>query len=330
MQSQQPQQVDGQQQLLAQLSPQQQPQQVKIGNIQDGGAVLQTLQNVVAVDQTQQQQLLQPAQQVMTLAGGQQVAVRGQVPMVMAPQQMLQMPQQVQMVPVQVPVQQQNGQTVYQTMQMQVPVQPQPQMVTAMMPQVVQTAQGQQQVVMQQVQVQQQAVQPQFVHIVNQNGQLQQVQVLGGMPGQQVMQTAGANILPAGSIPVQIQQPAMTQTVIASSSGTTTTSVLTTTTSTASTSTSTTTGSSEAPLKPKEEPDSEPDSSDEEEEEGQEDQKMGVDKLAGTQQQKQVEAQMIPQVANAQQAQVLSVKTTNGQVIQVKLYFQTFEVVTTV
>lgn len=66
-------------------------------------------------------------------------------------------------------MQQANGQTLYQTVQMQVPVQSaaqvQQQPVTALLPQVVQTANGQQQVVMQQVQVQQpmQVQQPQFI-----------------------------------------------------------------------------------------------------------------------------------------------------------------------
>ncbi len=63
-----------------------------------------------------------------------------------------------------------------------------------------------------------------------------------------------------------------------------------------------------APLQPKTEPDSEPDSSEEEEEE--ESESDGKSKQQQQQQQQ-------PGVASVQQAQVLSVKTPNGQVIQI-------------
>ncbi len=221
-----------------------------------GGGTLHTLQNIPADQQGQQQQVL-------GLTGTQPMAIRAQMPVAMAPQvvQIPQAIQQVQTVPVQVPVSQQNGTTVYQTVQMQLPVQ-QPQMMTALMPQVVQTSAGQQ-VVMQQVQVQQAvpqfAAQPQFAQIMTPGGQLQQVQVLNGLPTAQVQQVSGGQVqvlaaggaggvIPASSlagIPVQIQQPQMVvspQGAASSSSGsaaTTTTFSTGTTATAASTSTAT-------------------------------------------------------------------------------------------
>jgi hypothetical protein len=81
-------------------------------------------------------------QQIITLPGGQQVAVRmgTQQPQVMQFQQPSCMQQT--MVSVQIPVSQ-NGQTVYQTVQMPMQMSA-PAMQTAMIPQVIQTSAGQQ------------------------------------------------------------------------------------------------------------------------------------------------------------------------------------------
>ena len=124
-------------------------------------------------------------QQIITLPGGQQMAVR---PAAVAAPQVIQIPQPQmvqQMMQVQVPVSQ-NGQTVLQTVQ--VPVQtmaaPAATPTYAQIPQIVQTSSGQQ-IVMQQVQIAQpqQAIQPapQFAQIITPTGQIQQVQVLGGL-----------------------------------------------------------------------------------------------------------------------------------------------------
>jgi hypothetical protein len=80
-------------------------------------------------------------QQIITLPGGQQVAVRmgTQQPQVM---QFQQPSMQQTMVSVQIPVSQ-NGQTVYQTVQMPMQMSA-PAMQTAMIPQVIQTSAGQQ------------------------------------------------------------------------------------------------------------------------------------------------------------------------------------------
>jgi transcription factor Sp4 len=118
------------------------------------------------------------------------------------------MPQYQQMVSVQVPVSQ-NGQTVYQTMQM--PVQNMAaQQQTQLVPQLVQTSTGQQ-IVMTQVMQQPQFAQPQFAQIMMPGGQIQQVQLMG-MQGQgQVMAGAGGGFQVIGSaggggFPIQIQQ----------------------------------------------------------------------------------------------------------------------------
>ena len=139
--------------------------------------------------QVQQQPGQQQQQQFVTLPGGQQVAVRMAAS---AQPQVMQFPAQQaiqQMVPVQIPVSQ-NGQTVYQTVQMPIAAQA---IQTAMIPQVVQTSAGQQ-IVMQQVQIAQpQIAQPQFASILMPNGQIQQVpvvqpQMLGGIGGIQIPQ----------------------------------------------------------------------------------------------------------------------------------------------
>ena len=138
-------------------------------------------------------------QQIITLPGGQQMAVR---PAAVATPQMIQIPQPQmvqQMMQVQVPVSQ-NGQTVLQTVQ--VPVQtmaaPAAAPTYAQIPQIVQTSSGQQ-IVMQQVQIAQpqQAIQaaPQFAQIITPTGQIQQVQVLGGT----------SNVAPAGQVIGSIQ-----------------------------------------------------------------------------------------------------------------------------
>ena len=83
----------------------------------------------------------------------------------------------------------QNGQTVYQTVQMPVAAPAPAAIQTAMIPQVVQTSAGQQ-IVMQQVQIAQpQIAQPQFAQILMPNGQVQQVQVV--QPQQMFSSIAG-------------------------------------------------------------------------------------------------------------------------------------------
>ncbi len=158
-------------------------------------------------------------QQIITLPGGQQIATAAAAP------QVLQIPQFQQMVQVQVPVSTANGQTVYQTMQMPMAAAAPaaPQVTTQLVPQVVQTSSGQQQIVMQQVAVQQpqpaQFQQPQFAQVLMPGGQIQQVQVLG-MPGQagQVMAAGGMQFATPASFPVQIQQQAAPAIGIAASS----------------------------------------------------------------------------------------------------------------
>ena len=104
----------------------------------------------------------------------------------------------------------QNGQTVYQTVQMPMAA-PQQQIQTAMIPQVIQTAAGQQ-IVMQQVQIAQpQMAQPQFAQILMPNGQIQQVQVV---QPQQMLNFAG---FPGMQQATQIQEKAN---VTAGSTGT--------------------------------------------------------------------------------------------------------------
>ena len=117
-------------------------------------------------------------QQLVTLPGGQQALVRTAAP---GPQ-IVQMAAPVQqMMSVQVPVSGAGGQTTLQTVQ--VPVQmaaPQPQM-AAIVPQIIQTAAGQQ-VVYTQVAAQPQVVAPQLCNILGPGGQIQQVQVLNNNP----------------------------------------------------------------------------------------------------------------------------------------------------
>ena len=105
----------------------------------------------------------------------------------------------------------QNGQTVYQTVQMPMAAPAPQQIQTAMIPQVIQTAAGQQ-IVMQQVQIAQpQIAQPQFAQILMPNGQIQQVQVV---QPQQMLNFAG---FPGMQQATQIQEKAN---VTAGSTGT--------------------------------------------------------------------------------------------------------------
>ena len=153
-------------------------------------------------------------QQIITLPGGQQMAVR---PAAVATPQMIQIPQPqmvTQMMQMQVPVSQ-NGQTVLQTVQMPVQTMAAPAAAPTytQIPQIVQTSSGQQ-IVMQQVQIQQpqQAVQaaPQFAQIITPTGQIQQVQVLQGLgnnlatAGQMVGGIQGIGGIQAISIPQQL------------------------------------------------------------------------------------------------------------------------------
>jgi len=111
-------------------------------------------------------------QQLVTLPNGQQALIRAQ------PQVMQMAPPVQQYMSVQIPVSQANGQTALQTVQ--VPVQqmaPQPQI--QMVPQIIQTSAGQQ-LVYAQVAAQPQVMQPQVCNILGPNGQIQQVQVMGG------------------------------------------------------------------------------------------------------------------------------------------------------
>merc|ERR1712130_243415 len=110
-------------------------------------------------------------QQLVTLPNGQQALIRAQ------PQVVQMAPQVQQFMSVQVPVSAAGGQTALQTVQ--VPVQqmaPQPQI--QMVPQLIQTSAGQQLVYAQVAQPQVMA--PQICNIMGPNGQLQQVQVVGG------------------------------------------------------------------------------------------------------------------------------------------------------
>lgn len=157
-----------------------------------------------------------------------------------------------QTVPVQIPVSTQNGQTVYQTVQMQIPVQQMPQAI-------VQTSMGQQLV------MQPQQFQPQMAQILTPNGQLQQVQILGGMMPGQVQVLGGGGMQVAQLQPQQQQQQnnagvvsstGMVTTQATTSSSNTTTTFATTTTPTQIVTTSTSSGTStnNGLLQPKLEP----------------------------------------------------------------------------
>ncbi len=287
------------------------------------------------------------------------MAVRASLPAAISPQ-VVQFPQAApaafqQTIPVQIPVSQ-NGQTVYQTVQMQVPVQS---MQTAVIPQIVQTSAGQQ-IVMQQV-VQPAAAapfQPQLAQVLMPNGQLQQVQVIGGMPATQI--PAGLLQQQQQTIPVQLQQqqPVTTTTVATTSTtfstGTTTTSSIVSSSSSSSTAASATQAPTEL-LQPKLEPEDPKPESDSSDDDLQQDQKAGMQSLtasATTNIQQQTATNALPtaivqtplagqvQVANAQQvltnvngqqvilqqpgvpnaqAQLLSVRTPSGQIVQVEM-----------
>jgi len=150
-----------------QPQPQQAPQQLQLAG-----------QQTVQIRQPNNQTINQinnvgAQQQLVTLPTGQQALIKMQQPQMM---QVAQQPVQ-QMIPVQIPVSV-NGQTAYQTVQMPVQQMPQPQI--QIVPQVIQTSQGQQ-IVYTQVAAQPQMVAaPQIANIVGPNGQIQQVQFVGG------------------------------------------------------------------------------------------------------------------------------------------------------
>ncbi len=133
-----------------------------------------------------------------------------------------------QTVPVQIPVSTQNGQTVYQTVQMQIPVQQMPQAI-------VQTSMGQQLV------MQPQQFQPQMAQILTPNGQLQQVQVLGGMMPGQVQILGGGGMQVAQLQPQQQQQQQQNNVGVVSSTGMVTTQATTSSSNTTTTFATTTT-----------------------------------------------------------------------------------------
>jgi len=249
----------------------------------------------------------QGAQQLVTLAGGQQIAVQMQP-------QVMQFPtaastQQTMMQTVQIPVSQ-NGQTVYQTVQMPMAAPAPQQIQTAMIPQVIQTAAGQQ-IVMQQVQIAQpQIAQPQFAQILMPNGQIQQVQVV---QPQQMLNFAG---FPGMQQATQIQEKANVtagSTVLASPVSSSTSSSLSSPGSNASP-TTTTKVEQGSLVQVKTEI-----SNDVEQQKPQPQQQVIT--ING----QQVMMQQQPMTVNAthaaqapvQQAQVVSVRTANGQIVQV-------------
>ncbi len=261
-----------------------------------------------AVQQQPQQQIRianAGQQQFVTLAGGQQVAVQMQPQVMQFPSAATAASAQ-QMVPVQIPVSQ-NGQTVYQTVQM--PMATAPAIQTAIVPQVVQTSAGQQ-IVMQQVQiVQPQIAQPQFAQILMPNGQLQQVQVV---QPQQMFTSIGAGFPQMQQIPIQA--------AVASSNtntGVQTTTVLTSPIVSSSSITSQANLSSPTTTATKIEPNAAI-------------VKTEVDTDLKVQQPQQQQQQVVtingqqvilqqqqPQQAQFQQTQVMSLRTANGQIVQI-------------
>lgn len=257
-----------------------------------------------AAPNAQQQQIRLAAggqpQQFVTLNGGQQVAVQMQP-------QVMQFPQSAQqtMVPVQIPVSQ-NGQTVYQTVQMPMA----PAIQTAIVPQMIQTSAGQQ-IVMQQVQIAQpQIAQPQFAQILMPNGQLQQVQVIQ-QPQQIFTSIAG---FPAAAAIQQHQQIPVQATAVISSSTATTASSATTVLSSPISSTSSSTSNTSPTTTTKMEPvivKTEAIAAD--------DQKSPNNMITLNGQQVVVQQPMTFNNAPAIQSasQIVSVRTANGQIVQV-------------
>lgn len=261
-------------------------------------------------------------------------------------QQVIQIPQPFQqMVSMQVPVSQ-NGQTVYQTIQ--VPVQNMA-ATTALIPQVVQTSAGQQ-IIMQQV-IQPQ-MQPQFAQIVTPNGQIQHVQVLGGLPGQMMGGLQNIGSIPGmGGIPMQVQQlgGGLVQSQANGGPALTSTTFATGTTTASSAASSNPSVATTAPLQPKLEPKVEYDQSSSDEADtsssdvrstGNEPSNgssqgsvatnppsfqfggsQGIPVMANSGQQVMMTANgqqvIVQQPSVAQQAQVLSIRTPNGQVVQI-------------
>ena len=270
-------------------------------------------------------------QQIITLPGGQQMAVR---PAAVAAPQMIQIPQPQmvqQMMQVQVPVSQ-NGQTVLQTVQMPVQTMAAPAAPTyAQIPQIVQTSSGQQ-IVMQQVQIAQpqQAIQaPQFAQIITPTGQIQQVQVLGGLgnvasAGQVIGGVQNLGGLQAVSIPQQLAtvqaagQNIQTQPISSGASS------MASTASSVSSSTNPTGSTSNALLTPKTEPQEQSSDADKTPtltspagaivQPGQPVQVMNVKN-------QQVVMQQAPGTVSVQPNQVVSVRTANGQIVQVCNFF---------
>ena len=266
-------------------------------------------------------------QQIITLPGGQQMAVR---PAAVAAPQMIQIPQPQmvqQMMQVQVPVSQ-NGQTVLQTVQMPVQTMAAPAAPTyAQIPQIVQTSSGQQ-IVMQQVQIAQpqQAIQtPQFAQIITPTGQIQQVQVLGGLgnvtpAGQVIGGVQNIGGIQGVSIPQQLGTVQSAGQPISSVASTNANAV-----SSVSSSTSSSGNSTNALLTPKSEPQEQSSDADKTPtlasptgaivQGGKPVQVMNV----GGQ---QVIMQQAPGAVTVQPNQVVSVRTANGQIVQVHVQFR--------
>ncbi len=233
---------------------------------------------------------------------------------------------------------------------------PAPAVQTAMIPQVVQTSQGQQ-IVMQQVQiVQPQIQQPQFAQIMMPNGQLQQVQVVQpqqmiGLGAAMPQQVAAATPAPMTILPQLGASAASTSTTTTASSSTTATTTSTVTSglgqlaSPASTTSSASSASLASPtagkLMPKLEPmEAKADDSSKATDKDPVDMKptilqpggpvqqqqpqivqVGPDgqiQLAGNSGQVVVQQPAAAATAGVPQAQVLSVRTANGQVMQMQ------------
>ena len=266
-------------------------------------------------------------QQIITLPGGQQMAVR---PAAVAAPQMIQIPQPQmvqQMMQVQVPVSQ-NGQTVLQTVQMPVQTMAAPAAPTyAQIPQIVQTSSGQQ-IVMQQVQIAQpqQAIQtPQFAQIITPTGQIQQVQVLGGIgnvapAGQVIGGVQNLGGIQGVSIPQQLASVQSTGQNIQAHTISSGASTNANTVSSVSSSTTPAGSATNALLTPKSEPQDQPPDAEKPQnlnsppgtivQAGKPVQVMNV----GNQ---QVVMQQAPGAVPVQPNQVVSVRTANGQIVQV-------------
>ena len=262
-------------------------------------------------------------QQIITLPGGQQMAVRPAT--AIAAPQMIQLPQPQmvqQMMQMQVPVSQ-NGQTVLQTVQ--VPVQtmatPAPAPTVAQIPQIIQTSSGQQ-IVMQQVQIAQpqQQIQatPQFAQIITPTGQIQQVQVLGGLGnmvqaggGQVIGGIQGIGGIQAMSIQQQLATvpPTTPQSIQVNTAEANHSSVPANSSAVSSSTSGTGAANNQSQLlTPKSEPQDQPaDAAD------------SKPVATKTPQQVVLQQQLAAGAVAVQQAQVVAVRAANGQIVQVKL-----------